>query len=508
MPGDYTVEALFTDADSVTHSQSLKVRHDLGRDTTADLQLPWPDTIRESVTISANAEQTEQQVTKSVSLIGSREIEARQETNLTDALRTIPGMRVQQLGGFGKTANIKTRGLRNQDTAILIDGIRFRDASAISGDASAFLSDITLADTSKIEVLRGSGSSLYGTNAIGGTIDLQTAPARSGFHGNAFAAAGGLGMNRFGGGVSYGSDKWSLGGGISRIAFTKGIDGDDDADNISVRGRFDAKPWNKATLSVRLYNSNSFVRLNSDPDTFGILPPTNATIINAEEGINFISDTDDPDNTQRSKFLNGQIVFSQAFSDRLSVNAFYSGLRTNRKNISGPLGVGFQSASTSFYDATINTFNGGIKWTPNGMHRITAGYEFERETYGNEGVTPSGIADYFANASQSSNTIYAQDLISLLDGKLQFTGGFRGQFFGLNARNLVCKMHRMRTFRRPIRRVRLPLTALRRILFRRSERRSACMQETVIACLRFMKGSALSIARSAATALSRSEHPI
>lgn len=430
-PGEYTIEATFTDSDSSAHTQARKVRHQLGSATTADLQLSWPDAIRESVTISANAEQTEQEVTKSVSLIGSGEIAARQETNVTDALRTIPGLRIQQLGGFGKTANIKTRGMRNQDTAILIDGIRFRDASAIWGDASSFISDIALANTSKIEVLRGSGSSLYGTNAIGGTIDLRTAPTPNGFHGNAFAGFGGLGMNRFGGGVSYGSDRWSLGGGISRMAVTDGIDGNDDADNLSVRGRFDAKPWNKANISVRLYNSNSFVRLNSDPDTFGSLPPTNATIIDAEEGVNFVADADDPDNTQRSKFFIGQIVFNQAFSDELSFNAYYSGLKTKRTNVSGPLGVGFQSASTSFFDATINTFNAGISWRPNGMHHITAGYEFERETYGNEGVTPSGTADYFANASQSSSTIFAQDLISLLDGKLQFTGGFRGQFFGL-----------------------------------------------------------------------------
>ena len=64
--------------------------------------------------------------------------------SLAESLRTIPGFRVQQLGGFGRTATIKTRGLRNQDTAILIDGIRFRDASAITGDASPFLSDFTL----------------------------------------------------------------------------------------------------------------------------------------------------------------------------------------------------------------------------------------------------------------------------------------------------------------------------------------------------------------------------
>src|SRR5690606_40185193 len=99
----------------------------------------------ETVTISADFEQPESEVAKTVSTVGEKEIEARQETNAVDAVRTLPGVRVQQLGGFGRTANIKTRGLRNQDTAVLIDGIRFRDVSGISGDATPFISDLSLA---------------------------------------------------------------------------------------------------------------------------------------------------------------------------------------------------------------------------------------------------------------------------------------------------------------------------------------------------------------------------
>ena len=136
--------------------------------------------LAEVVQISANATQTIEQVSKTVDVIENQEMRDRADFSLIESLRTIPGFRVQQLGGFGRIATIKTRGLRNQDTAILIDGIRFRDASAITGDASSFLSDFTLTSISRIEVLRGSGSSLYGTNAIGGTVDYQTAQAESG----------------------------------------------------------------------------------------------------------------------------------------------------------------------------------------------------------------------------------------------------------------------------------------------------------------------------------------
>src|SRR5262249_23492223 len=126
--------------------------------------------LSETVEISAEIPQPIDQVSKTVNIIDAQEMRERADFTLIDSLRSIPGLRVQQLGGFGRLATIKARGLRNQDTAVLIDGVRFRDATAITGDASPFLSDFTLTSVSRVEVLRGSGSSLYGTNAIGGVI--------------------------------------------------------------------------------------------------------------------------------------------------------------------------------------------------------------------------------------------------------------------------------------------------------------------------------------------------
>ena len=83
-------------------------------------------------------------------------------------------MRIQTLGGPGSFTRIMTRGLRPQDTAITIDGLRFRDAATTQGDATPFLQDLVLLGTERIEVLRGTGSSVYGSNAIGGVVNLVT----------------------------------------------------------------------------------------------------------------------------------------------------------------------------------------------------------------------------------------------------------------------------------------------------------------------------------------------
>ncbi len=393
---------------------------------------PTP-TIRETVTVSADAEQPTEQVSKTVNVIGGQEMRDRADITLIDSLRSIPGFRIQQLGGFGRTANIKSRGLRNQDTAVLIDGVRLRDATAIFGDASPFISDITLTSVSRVEVLRGPGSTLYGTNAIGGTIDFQTPTPRSGWHGQISGAGGGLGFGRFRGNVSYGTsdNKFGFNTGVSRTIFTRGIDGNDEARNTNFQGRVDIKPTAKTTISGRFFLSDAFVQLNTDPDTLGAMPPTNTSIINAVAGVNFIPDADDPDRSQNSDFFNGQIRVNHAFNSSFDIQAFYAGLSTNRRNDNGPLGVGFQSEGTSLFDGQIHTFNGRGRWTTS-QNTFTFGYEFEKEKYFNEGITPGGFGDFFTRAGQSSNTIYINDNVSLHDGQFQLSGGLRAQFFSLD----------------------------------------------------------------------------
>lgn len=415
-----------------------RVRITMGSRKTVDLwlnldrlssQLP----IREYVTVSADASQPIEQVSKTVDVIDGQEMRDRADFALVETLRTIPGFRVQQLGGFGRTANIKTRGLRNQDTAILIDGIRFRDASAITGDASAFLSDFTLTSVSKVEVLRGSGSSLYGTNAIGGTIDFQTARLTPGFHGQLSTAIGGLGLRRFRANLSDGTanGKFGFTMGVSRTAYTKGIDGNDNAHNTNFQSRIEYTPTEKTNLSARFFVSDAYVRLNSSPDTLGTPPASNFGVITANPGVNFVFDRDDPDSTQKSKFFNGQFVLTHEFTDELLFEGSYSGLKTSRKNENGPLGVPFQSASTSFFDGTIHTANAHLIWAPSSINRLTAGYEFEHEKFGNDGRTPSGFGNFFTRAFQSSHTFYAQNLVQLFGRRLQLAGGFRAQFFDL-----------------------------------------------------------------------------
>ena len=404
-----------------------------GQTLRIDVEIPAA-TINETVTVAAGESQSVERVSKTVDVISGQEMRDRADFSLVESLRTIPGFRVAQSGGFGRVATIKTRGLRNQDTAILIDGIRFRDSSAITGDASSFLSDFTLTSVAKVEVLRGSGSSLYGTNAVGGVVDFQTPEAKSGTHGHLGGAFGGLGLGRFRGNISHGTSdgKFGITAGVSRTVYTKGIDGDDAAHNTNFQTRIDGKLSDKTHISGRIFYSDADVKLNSSPDTKGTLPTSNTTIINAQQGVNFVFDANDPDAEQKSRFFDGQFVVNQVINSKLVISGYYQGLTTKRTNDNGPLGVGFQSASTSVFDGTIHTGNVHFNWTPIRENTLTAGYEFESERFGNDGKTPSGTANFFVKAGQKSNTFYVQDLVSLVEGRLQLAGGVRVQRYSLD----------------------------------------------------------------------------
>lgn len=436
----FRVDSHKLNGEAVVWTKVIRLSNGDNKVINVDFGKPFP--ISENVTVIASGSfSPESEVSKTINIIDGREMRERADFALPETLRTIPGFRVQQLGGFGRTANIKTRGLRNQDTAILLDGVRFRDASAITGDASPFLSDFTLTSVSRIEVLRGSGSSLYGTNAIGGTIDFQTPEPRSGMHGGISGAFGGYGLGRFRGNFSDGTKdgKFAFNLGAARTVYTKGIDGEDDAHNTNFQSRIEWNPFSQkigsgTNISARFFVSDAYVRLNNSPDTFGTLPANNQTIINANQGVNFIFDANDPDNFQKSKFFNGQIVLTHVFNANVIFQGYYSGLKTARKNTNGVLGTGFQpfdGEETYNFDGQIHTASAVLNWNNFSNNLTKIGYEYEWEKFGNDGVFVSASNNFSLSARQSSNTFYVQDLLGLFADRLQLSGAFRAQWFNL-----------------------------------------------------------------------------
>jgi vitamin B12 transporter len=129
------------------------------------------------VTVTANRIPTAIQRTGSaVTIIRGEEIQRANPGSLADALRAVPGLDISENGGPGSTAAIRLRGANSGQTLVLLDGVRLNDPSGASGEFDASMIAPGLID--RIEVLRGPQSALYGSDAIGGVINVITRKGR------------------------------------------------------------------------------------------------------------------------------------------------------------------------------------------------------------------------------------------------------------------------------------------------------------------------------------------
>jgi vitamin B12 transporter len=131
-----------------------------------------PDSV-ESVIVSATRLPTpESEVASSVTVITAEEIDARQERSLPDILKDVPGLNIVRAGGPGGQALVFMRGTNSNHTKVLVDGIDVSDPG--SPNASFDFSQFLTRDIERVEVLRGPQSGLYGSDAIGGVINVIT----------------------------------------------------------------------------------------------------------------------------------------------------------------------------------------------------------------------------------------------------------------------------------------------------------------------------------------------
>jgi vitamin B12 transporter len=127
----------------------------------------------EAVVVTATRIPTpEIQVASSMTVITADEIEARQERTLPDVLKDVPGLNVVQSGGPGAQTSIFMRGTDSNHTKVLVDGIDVSDPS--NSNATFDFGQFLTQDIERVEVLRGPQSGLYGSDAIGGVINIIT----------------------------------------------------------------------------------------------------------------------------------------------------------------------------------------------------------------------------------------------------------------------------------------------------------------------------------------------
>ena len=149
-------------------------------------QSPLPE-----VVVTANrTEQRVQDALPATTLITRADIERAQAPDLPTLLRQVTGLEVTQSGGAGTVSSAFIRGAESRHTLVLIDGVPVNNLNF----GTAALEHLPVADIERIEVVRGNVSSLYGSAALGGVIQIFTREGGRTPQGSVTAQAGSRGL--------------------------------------------------------------------------------------------------------------------------------------------------------------------------------------------------------------------------------------------------------------------------------------------------------------------------
>lgn len=338
-----------------------------------------------------------------ITVITADEIAKTSPASPADVLRRVPGVTVVESGGPGGTTTLRIRGAEAGQTLVLIDGIRVNDPSSGSGEFD--FANLAAVDIERIEVLRGPQSALYGSDAIGGVVNIITrkgkgAPRVSiGAEGGSYGtAAGRAAVSGASGPVSY---AFSLTGfnteGFSRWGYRIGrIEGaralpleKDGASRLGAAGRVTVALSPDAELEIGGYASATETQYDAG---FGALPDT-------------------PSHAEQRFYEGHARLTAFAFGGLLKNTVLLAGSRTDReyRDVSSFAPPALNWSKTGYTGERLSAeYQGDLKIGTFGL--LTFGAKIEQETLTSRSWTilpaPTPVQQT-ADASQTTNSLYA-----------------------------------------------------------------------------------------------------
>lgn len=224
-----------------------------------------------------------QEIGSSVSVVTEEELERRQTRFVSDVLRDVPGISVSRSGPGGTLTQVRIRGAEANHTLVLIDGVEVNNPAA---DGGYDFANLLAGDVQRIEVLRGPQSAIWGSDALGGVVNITTKRARPGLRlggyleggsfnttsGNAYLSGAGERFNLAVSGTFY-----NMGGiNISRFGSE-----DDDYNNKTLNVTGGVRPLDNLDIAVSARKTRA--RDQFDPQDFSVGSPTQGFVIDGNE---------------------------------------------------------------------------------------------------------------------------------------------------------------------------------------------------------------------------------
>ncbi len=333
----------------------------------AEAPTPAPASASEEIIVTGAAREKVKlkQSGSAISVLSDKDLETRQTRFVSDVLRDLAGTAVNRSGPFGGSTQLRLRGAEGNHTLVVIDGIKANEPFNGEFDFSGLMAD----DIARIELIRGQQSALYGSDAIGGVLNVVSAKAAEGFHGSARVEGGSFntlaGLVRFG----YGGEGINITGSYGRFQTSgtptarggKENDGYRN-DTFRVKAEIDLAKGLTLTLAGRAVNAYG----ETDPQDFTFGSPTQGLVIDGNEYYR--------DKARYARAALNLDLYDGAWKQQLEVQ----GVSGDRRSYAGafqtfaPKGervkFGYQS---SFFFGTEQS------------QRVTLAYEHEEETYQN-----------------------------------------------------------------------------------------------------------------------------
>ncbi len=324
-----------------------------------------------------------------VSVLDRAQLEDRQTVFLSDALRDVPGVAVSRAGAAGGVTQIRMRGAEGNHTLVLFDGAEIGDPFQGEFDFAG----LRAGEIERVEILRGSQSALYGSDAIGGVVNIIPRRGSGPLAAEAVAEAGSFATWSAGANAGYGDDMFDVFASASHFA-TAGT-------NVSRFGserdgaRDTALFLNAGVRPSHVFEVRGFLRYvdsyaEGDPQDFAFpSTPTQGLVIDGNEA----SETD---------HLAGNVQAEISLDDdRWQTRASYAFADVERRN--------YSFGAPSFFTAGRRDKLSLVSGYTLDVHKLTGAIDWKRETYRNLPIgAPTPLND--ERALETTGYVLAYDV--------------------------------------------------------------------------------------------------
>ncbi len=344
------------------------------------------------------------EVASSYTIVTAEEIETFQYQDITDALRSVPGLHVVPSGSRGTVTSVFTRGANSNQTLVLVNGMPINDPSSPGGAAN--LAGIPLDNVGRIEVVRGPQSSLYGSQALGGVINIITKSGASDPRSTLRIEGGTLGtLNTYAStGGSFGATDYFFslsredtdGNDITptRLRDARGEE-EDGTETLSASARLATTFNEHVSGSVFLQYTDAEADTDADGSTAGFVSVFQ-NFDSIFESQRFFASGD-----LSGRFLDGK------WRPRLS--AGYSAQKSDSSDNPDPGGSIFVDRAGNEGTTLRLAFDNAFDLTP--QHLVTFGGSYTRDEFESDGFRDLGgfIIDLNSDADTDASAVYAGD---------------------------------------------------------------------------------------------------